>query len=178
MAGPGNIIGSPSQRGSGIIDLRQVQELIARIVAIEKQLKSKAVLIAQEVTLPNLPAGGLGKIKMSTPATEFDTEKWWNKANSEYVPLQAGTYLAGVHFSGTVAAAAGTFVDIGVGVNGTLLAFYQPTRLESSIAAVGVQGDWAGLFNLNGTTDNLEVFGNSTMAGHKGWVGFWAVYIP
>lgn len=145
-------------------------------INIGERLKPKVMLAHNEITMPNKAAGEFQKLALGVEA-EVDTEAWWVKAENHWVPKVPGFYIAGAIFTGTVGAAAGTFVDIGVGRNDTEVAFEAPARLESSIGTVGVQGDMTGLFLLNGTTDSLCAIGNSTMAAHKGFVTLWAALI-
>lgn len=118
------------------------------------------------ILLANGAAGTETQIK---PAAVLDSAGWWSEATHKYTPLEAGLYVVTVAFIGTVVMAAGTFADVGIFKNGALVLQQGLARCIVSTAALtgGVMLATA-IYEMNGTTDTLEIVGNSTMAGNNG----------
>lgn len=135
------------------------------------------VIVTGSITLPNGGAGTTAKIALAT--VETDQLKWWEPTNKRWIPKQAGFYMTGCMFLGSVGLTSTNFVDILVAKNGASVAPFGAARLEKGSAAgtVGVQGSVSYPILMNGATDYLEMFGNSTLAASTGTATFWAYYL-
>jgi hypothetical protein len=128
--------------------------------------------VASELTLPNKAGGSEEKLAPGT--VEFDNREWWNASTHEYIPQTPGIYLAGAYFNGSVVQTSGTFADIAVAKNGSSI---QLARCEFNTSLSGAVMDTSTIIEMNGTSDTIELFGNSTMAANKGQCALWAVFL-
>jgi hypothetical protein len=128
------------------------------------------------VVMPHNAPGTLSKIEINT--VDSDVMGWWNPLTHRYTPQTSGFYNIGVSYVDSVTAlASGLAIDLGIFKNGASLPAKSdlPVRIESSNSALGAQGTGSWLVEMNGTTDYIEVWGNSTEASKTGDIGLWAV---
>jgi hypothetical protein len=132
------------------------------------------VIVQSAVTLPNGAGGTTAKIAVTT--VETDELKWWNTTNKRWIPQQAGFYMVGGFFVASVGVTTTNFIDLLVTKNGGSVAPFGAFRMEKGSAAgtVGIQGGFSYPLLMNGTTDYIELWGNSTMAATTGTATLWA----
>lgn len=161
---PPNLQGGPSQRFTGVTDNTFINELITKLEALEA--KQPRFLAAGEVLLANGAAGSETQIKLPKVV---DNEAWYSEATFKYTPTKSGLYVATCAFIGTVVMAAGTFADVAIFKNEALTTNLGLSRcIVSTAALTGGVMQATSVFEMNGSTDTLEIVGNSTMAGNKG----------
>lgn len=107
--------------------------------------------------------GGEAKLAIST--VDFDTAGWWDATNTRYTPKLPGYYQCTVSFSGALAIASGNIVDVVIAKTG---APGVTARFESSISGSGALATATSLVQCNGSTDYIEMWGSSSVAGQTG----------
>jgi hypothetical protein len=133
-------------------------------------MASHAFSIYGAYTLPNLGAGDVAKIDLPYNLNFGNADGWWDETNYRWVPQVAGYYLFVCYFVADVALSTADFVDLAVFKNGTGSGGDEADRWTNAVAGIGAQFSTTALWNMNGSTDYVEAWGNSTMASNTGYV--------
>jgi hypothetical protein len=119
------------------------------------------------VTLPVASAGTFAAIGFGGAGADFDTLGGWVSGSSIYRPNIAGYYWVQVSYIGNYDQDSGTIVEINPGKNGNAIVGSYPLgygRVEA-VGGFASKLTAGALIYLNGTTDYVGMFGNSTDSG-------------